>query len=143
MQSRKVFLDMNFYPLAMYHYSLSCRNHKWMDNQCDPNLTDIAIVKDNIPQGWVFKIDGEIPVELHESVKDFVFPGFDRPEPRDSLRPYNISLVFGSLVVGDIHWIPSKQKLIADRPSSDTEFCCTSSSFVAYAGKRFRGHKDS
>ena len=57
-----------------------------------------------------FEIDVEMQVELHESVKGFVFPGINRPVTKDSLSPYNISSVEG----GGVHWAPSKQKLIAD-----------------------------
>ena len=91
-------------------------------------------VEENGPQGWFFKIDGEIPVELHDSVKEFVFPCINRPAPRDSLSPYNLSLAEGgvstehlseqkliadpynlSLVEdGGIHWTPSKQNLTVD-----------------------------
>ena len=47
-------------------------------------------------------------MELHDSVNHFVFPCINRPVPRES--PYNLSLVED----GDMHWTPSKQKLIAD-----------------------------
>ena len=58
----------------------------------------------------VFKIDGQIYLERHDSVKDFVFPCINRTVPRDSLSPYNLSLVEDE----SMRWTLSKQKLIAD-----------------------------
>ena len=108
-KSNAVFLDMNsLYPSAMSHYSLPCGNYQWLENPCE--FPDITTVEDNGPQGWFFEIDGHIPLALHDSVKDFVFPCINRPVSRDSLSPYNRSLVEDM----GMHWTPSKQKLIAD-----------------------------
>jgi len=87
-KSNAVFLDMNsLYPSAMSHYSLPCGNYQWLENPCE--FPDITTVEDNGPQGWFFEVDGHIPLALHDSVKDFVFPCINRPVTRDSLSPYN------------------------------------------------------
>jgi hypothetical protein len=110
-KSDEVFLDMNsLYPSVMSHYSLPCGDYKWLNDPFASNFPNIASVEENGPVGWFFEIDGEIPVELHDTVKDFVFPCINRSVSRDSLSPRNRSLVEEERM----HWSPSKQKLIAD-----------------------------
>ena len=110
-KSNAVFLDMNsLYPSAMSHYALPCGDYKWLNDPQAPHFPNIDSVEENGPVGWFFEIDGEIPVELHDSVKDFVFPCINRPVTKDSLSPRNRRLV----EVDGLHWAPSKQKLIAD-----------------------------
>jgi len=58
----------------MSHFSLPCEDYKWLGNPSDLNSRDIDCVEENEPQGGFFEIDGKIPVELHASAKDFVFP---------------------------------------------------------------------
>jgi hypothetical protein len=92
--SNAVFLDMNsIYPSAMSHYSLSYGNCKRLNVLRASNFPKIANIEENGPLGWFFYIDGEISVEHHDLVKDFVFPCINRPVTRDSLSPYNISMV--------------------------------------------------
>ena len=110
-KSDAVFLDMNsLYPSAMSHYALPCDDYKWLNDPQAPHFPNIDSVEENGPVGWFFEIDGEIPVELHDSLKDFVFPCINRPVTRDSLIPRNRRLV----EVDGLHWSPSKQKLIDD-----------------------------
>ena len=49
-------------------------------------------------------------MEIQNSIKHFVFPCINRLVSKDSLSPYNLSLVED----GSMHWVPSKQKLIVD-----------------------------
>jgi hypothetical protein len=46
---------------------------KWLNDHPASDFPDICKVEDNGPVEWFFEIDVEIPVELHDSVKDFVF----------------------------------------------------------------------
>ena len=60
-------LDMNsLHPSAMSHYYLSCGDYKRLENPYDPSFLDISSVERNGLQGWFFKADGEIPVELQD-----------------------------------------------------------------------------
>jgi hypothetical protein len=106
-----VFLDMNsLYPSAMSHFYLPRGNYQWLDNCSAPDFPSIHTFEENGLHGWLFEIDGEIPLELHDSVAKFVFSCIYRPVPRDSMSPYNLSLVENK----GMHWTPSKQMLIAD-----------------------------
>ena len=110
-KSNAVFLDMNSLdPSAMSHYALPCGDYKWLNDPQAPHFPNIDSVEENGPVGWFFEIDGEMPVELDDSVKDFVLPCINIPVSRDSLSPRNRCLV----EVDGLHWSPSKQKLIAD-----------------------------
>ena len=64
-----------------------------MDNLFAPNFPDIDTVEENGPQRWFFEVDGEIPMELCDSVRHFFFPCINRTVPRDSFSPYNLSSV--------------------------------------------------
>ena len=71
-KSDAVFLDMNsLYPSAISHSALPCDDYKWLNDPQAPHFPNIDSVEENGPVGWFFEIDGEIPVELHDSVKDF------------------------------------------------------------------------
>ena len=89
---------------AISHFTFPSGNHKYLDNPCTPNFTNIYIVGDNGLQGCFFKIDREIPMELHDLVKNVLFLCISRPVPRNSLSPYTLSLVED----WGIHWKPSR-----------------------------------
>jgi hypothetical protein len=98
-------------PSAISHFYSPCGNYQWLDNPSTPDFPNIDTVEENGPQRWFFKIYGEIPLELHDSVNDFfVFFCISRPVPRDCLSPYNLSLVENT----GMHWRPSETKLIAE-----------------------------
>ena len=69
-----LFLVVNCLHLsAMSHYSLPYGNYKRLDNPLAPNFPDIAKFEQNRLLGWIFKNDGETPLELNDSLKDLFF----------------------------------------------------------------------
>ena len=68
------------------------------------------LVEENAPQGWFFEIDGEIPVELHGSIKDFVCLCINKPVSGSHRVPINHLLV----EEGGMQWTLSKQNLTVD-----------------------------
>ena len=118
----------------MSHYSLLCENYQWLDNPCNPYFPEIATVEENWTQGWFFETDDEIPVELHDSVKDFDILDLKRLVSKESLSSNNNSLLED---VG-IHWTSSKQKLIAHRhPKQNIFVHCVLLQWILATGFRF------
>jgi len=58
----------------MSHFYLPCGNYKWLVNPSGANFPGITAVEENRPEGWFYEVDFEVPVELHDSIQDFVFP---------------------------------------------------------------------
>ena len=76
----------------MSHYILPCGNYKRLDNTCALDFPTLPLLRRIDRKDVFFLIDGEIPLELHDSVKDFVCPCINRPVTKDYLIPHDISL---------------------------------------------------
>ena len=92
----------------MSHFSLPFGNYKLLDKPCAPNFPKIYTFEENEPQGWFSKLKGKCYWNFIDSIKNFVLPCINRPVPRDSLSPYNLSLVED----GYMYWTASKQKIL-------------------------------
>ena len=69
----------------------------------------------NEQQGWFFEIEGEIPLKIRNSVKDFVFLCISRPVPWESQSFYNICLVED----GSMLWTPPNKSYCQPHPEKN------------------------
>ena len=83
----------------MTNSSLPHGSYKWLENLHDSFYTILSLLK------RMDQRDCSLEIELHDSVKNFVFKCIVRPVPTDFLSPFDISAV----EAGGMHWTPSEQ----------------------------------